>query len=98
MYGTRRLLLPFARFGHALIAPPAPSRFHQYLNSKLESQLKLDWYNEQAVKSEARRQANQPVRLLLRRTVRGGKVTLWYRIKVCGARSCHAAVHAGVET
>lgn len=41
-----------------------PARFFllQYLDSKLESHLKLDWYNEQAVKSEARRQANQPVR------------------------------------
>lgn len=34
----------------------------QYLDKKLEAHLKLDWYNEQAVKSEARRQANQPVR------------------------------------
>ncbi|CAM9237047.1 unnamed protein product, partial [Pylaiella littoralis] len=32
-----------------------------YLDKKLEAHLKLDWYNEQAVKSEARRQANQPV-------------------------------------
>lgn len=38
--------------------------FVQYLDSKLESHLKLDWYNEQAVKSEARRQANQPVRIV----------------------------------
>lgn len=35
---------------------------NQYLDKKLEAHLKLDWYNEQAVKSEARRQANQPVR------------------------------------
>lgn len=41
-------------------APSSP----QYLSSKLESHLKLDWYNEQAVKSEAHRQANQPVRNL----------------------------------
>ena len=34
---------------------------HQYLDKKLDAHLKLDWYNEQAVKSEARRQANQPV-------------------------------------
>ncbi|CAM9739007.1 unnamed protein product, partial [Sphacelaria rigidula] len=47
-------------------APSSP----QYLSSKLESHLKLDWYNEQAVKSEAHRQANQPpdwICLLLQR-------------------------------
>lgn len=41
--------------------PPLPAPSPQYLDSKLEAHLKLDWYNEQAVKSEARRQANQPV-------------------------------------
>ena len=41
-------------------SPPLPLP-PQYLDSKLEAHLKLDWYNEQAVKSEARRQANQPV-------------------------------------
>lgn len=41
--------------------PPLPAPAPQYLDSKLEAHLKLDWYNEQAVKSEARRQANQPV-------------------------------------
>lgn len=43
-------------------ARPTSLLNNQYLDSKLESHLKLDWYNEQAVKSEARRQANQPVR------------------------------------
>lgn len=49
---------------------PEVLKSSQYLDSKLESHLKLDWYNEQAVKSEARRQANQPpdwICLLLQR-------------------------------
>lgn len=51
------------------ILPVLPAPFftngpcQQYLDSKLEPHLKLDWYNDQAVKSEARRQANQPVRI-----------------------------------
>ncbi|CBJ29770.1 expressed unknown protein [Ectocarpus siliculosus] len=49
---------------------PEVLKSSQYLDRKLEAHLKLDWYNEQAVKSEARRQANQPpdwICLLLQR-------------------------------
>eukprot|EP00903_Cladosiphon_okamuranus_P010774 g10180.t1 len=49
---------------------PEVLKSSQYLDKKLVQHLKLDWYNEQAVKSEARRQANQPpdwICLLLQR-------------------------------
>lgn len=77
-------------------------RRNQYLDKKLVAHLKLDWYNEQAVKSEARRQANQPVRTKtsrqaerwaarLLRTPRTHDVVAPMLILVCDVRTIHDA-------
>ena len=59
--------LPQTHIRLSLLLNLSPPNY-QYLDKKLDAHLKLDWYNEQAVKSEARRQANQPVRVLATQT------------------------------